>query len=88
MVNKDQANGPWADFLPLLDGVKARGAHSCGAVADLNRLPEHPGDDCGERGCRSKRVATDDAMEAISMTSTFIADEGRQVKRESDGPTP
>jgi hypothetical protein len=56
-------------------------AHSCGAVAEFHRLPEHPGDcsDESSRGaCRSS-----DGMETTSMTSTFIAASGREVKVEN-----
>jgi hypothetical protein len=37
-----------AEFLPSpvnrYDGLRSRCAHSCGAVAEFNRLPEHPGE--------------------------------------------
>jgi hypothetical protein len=40
-----------AEFLPSsndpIDGPRGRGAHSCGAVAEFHRLPEHPDDICG-----------------------------------------
>ena len=40
-----------AEFLPSpddpIDGLGGRGAHSCGAVAEFHRLPEHPDDICG-----------------------------------------
>jgi hypothetical protein len=47
-------------------------------VAEFHRLPEHPGD------CRGKNAApqtsSENLMEAISMTSTFITAAGGEVK--------
>jgi len=63
------------------DGEEGRGAHSCGAVAGFHRFPEHPGDCCGD--VRRLLVgASRYGMEAISMSSTFIAGLRRKVKRE------
>jgi hypothetical protein len=42
VVNK-AIRKPWLNSCRL-DGIEGRGAHSCGAVADFHRLPEHPGD--------------------------------------------
>src|ERR1700728_150314 len=50
-----------AEFLPVPvtqhDGTEARGAHSCGAVADFHRLPEHPDDCCYGVRCFINRAA-------------------------------
>ena len=41
---------PWLCYGPL-----DRSAHSCGAVAEFHRLPEHPGDCRGELRCLLQR---------------------------------
>jgi hypothetical protein len=49
---------PWLKFClhpaAQYDGPGGRGAHSCGAVAEFHRLPEHPGDCRGELRCPLK----------------------------------
>jgi len=46
--HEENASGIWPDSFCLtlqrLDGSRVRCAHSCGAVADFHRLPEHPGE--------------------------------------------
>ena len=73
-----------AEFLPSSnnqnDGLRGRGAHSCGAVAEFHRLPEHPGDICGELHCSSTIVSSHYVIERTSMTSTFITAKLREVK--------
>src|ERR1017187_10813447 len=62
-----------AEFLPSsndpIDGPTGRGAHSCGAVAEFHRLPEHPGDCRG--GLRCHLQSSRYGMEQISMPTTF-----------------
>jgi len=53
------------------DEDRGRGAHSCGAVADFHRIPEHPDDCDGDLGYPSQGNSY--GMERFSMTSTFIA---------------
>jgi hypothetical protein len=64
---------PWP-----INGPTGRGAHSCGAVAEFHRLPEHPGDCRGRLRChlQSSRYG----MEEISMPSTFIDRKESKVK--------
>jgi hypothetical protein len=35
-------------LMSQIDEPRSRCAHSCGAVAEFHRLPEHPGDCCDE----------------------------------------
>ena len=71
----------FGSFASINDGKGNRCAHSCGAVADFHRLPEHPGDCSDESSCGMGRSS--DGMETTSMTSTFIAASGRDVKVEN-----
>ena len=63
------------------DGEENRCAHSCGAVAEFHRLPEHPGDCSDESSYGVGRSS--DGMETTSMTSTFITASAREVKVEN-----
>src|ERR1035437_4961647 len=56
---------PW-----LWYGPQDRSAHSCGAVAEFHRLPEHPGD-C-RSGLRCLMQGSRCGMEQTSIPSTFI----------------
>ena len=71
----------FGSFASINDGEENRCAHSCGAVAEFHRLPEHPGD-C----VMSRAVALgsgSDGMETTSMTSTFIAGPVSEVNVEN-----
>lgn len=48
-------------------------------MAEFHRLPEHPDDYGGEVRC-SSLAGSNDGMERVSMTSTFIAANGCEVK--------
>jgi hypothetical protein len=61
------------------DGLRSRGAHSCGAVAGFHRFPEHPDDCRGELRC-PRSSGSRYLMEPFSMTSTFIDGSGHEVK--------
>jgi len=63
----------------LEDGRRGRSAHSCGAVADFHRLPEHPGE-FRDDFAPSRRGAAVDVIEQISTTSTFITGQMTLVK--------
>ena len=63
---------PGLILCPLFnDDSAGRGAHSCGAVAEFHRLPEHPGD-C-RSGCVAGYCRDSDAIKLNFMVSRFSA---------------
>ena len=72
-----------AGYLLARSMGRQRGAYSCGAVAELHRLPEHPGD-CRDQ-LRYSNQSSIHCMESISMPSTFINGMERKVKDRKTG---
>jgi hypothetical protein len=72
----------WLQLVSSFNKGRTSGAHSCGAVAEFHRLPEHP-DDCGFELRRSPSLSSSDVINPISMISSFIAEAGDEVKKTS-----